>query len=57
MKVALSEIKKNLQGNNSGMDEAKNKINDLEHNKQKKNHSIRTVRKKRSKKKQKKNQG
>ena len=35
MKVALSEIKKNLQGNNSGMDEAKNKINDLEHKEEK----------------------
>ena len=27
----LSEIKKNLQGTNSGKDEAKNQINDLEH--------------------------
>ena len=31
MKVALSEIKKNLQGTNSGEDEAKNQINGLEH--------------------------
>ena len=31
MKVTLSEIKKNLQGTNSGEDEAKNQINDLEH--------------------------
>ena len=31
MKVALSEIKKNLQGTNSGEDEAENHINDLEH--------------------------
>ena len=31
MKVALSEIKKNLQGTNSGGDELKNQINDLEH--------------------------
>ena len=31
MKVALSEIKKNLQGTNSGKDEAENQINDLEH--------------------------
>ena len=31
MKVALSEIKKNLQGTNSGEDEAKNQINNLEH--------------------------
>ena len=30
-KVALSEIKKNLQGTNSGEDEAKNQINGLEH--------------------------
>ena len=31
MKVTLREIKKNLQGINSGVDEAKNQINDLEH--------------------------
>ena len=31
MKVTLSEIKKNLQGTNSGVDEAKNEINYLEH--------------------------
>ena len=31
MKVALSEIKKILQGTNSRGDEAKNQINDLEH--------------------------
>ena len=30
MKVTLSEIKKNLQGTNSGVDEAENQINDLE---------------------------
>ena len=30
MKVELSEIKKNLQGTNSGEDEAKNQINNLE---------------------------
>ena len=35
MKVTLSEIKKNLQGTNSGMDEAKNQINDLEHKEEK----------------------
>ena len=29
MKVTLSEIKKNLQGTNSGEDEAENQINDL----------------------------
>ena len=31
IKFTLSEIKKNLQGINSGVDEAKNQINDLEH--------------------------
>ena len=31
MKVALSEIKKNQQGTNSGVDEAENQINNLEH--------------------------
>ena len=31
MKVTLSEIKKNLQGINSGEDDVKNQINDLEH--------------------------
>ena len=35
MKVALSEIKKNLQGTNSGGDEAKNQINNLEHKEEK----------------------
>ena len=29
MKVALREIKKNLQGTNSGGDEAENQVNDL----------------------------
>ena len=31
MKATLSEIKKNLQRANSGVDEAENQINDLEH--------------------------
>ena len=31
MKVTLSEIKKNLQGTNSGVDEAEKHISDLEH--------------------------
>ena len=31
MKVAVNEIKKNLQGTHSGEDEAENQINDLEH--------------------------
>ena len=36
MKVALSEIKKTPQGNNSGGDEAEIQINDLEHKEGKK---------------------
>ena len=35
MKVTLSEIKNNIQGTNSGMDEAENWINDLEHKEEK----------------------
>ena len=35
MKFIPSKIKKNLQGINSGVDEAKNQINDLEHNEEK----------------------
>ena len=35
MKVTVSEIKKNLQGTNSWVDEAKNQISDLEHRKEK----------------------
>ena len=35
MKVTLSEIKKNLQGTNSGGDEADNQINNLEHKEEK----------------------
>ena len=31
MKDTLIEIKNNLQGNNSRVDEAENQINDLEH--------------------------
>ena len=38
MKDTLIEIKNNLQGNNSGVDEAKNQINDLEHKEAKNNH-------------------
>ena len=33
MKDTLIDIKNNLQGNNSKVGEAKNQINDLEHNK------------------------
>ena len=36
MKDMLTEIKNNLQGKNSRMDEAKNQINDLEHKEEKK---------------------
>ena len=35
MKGTLSELKKNLQRTNSGEDEAKNQINDLEHKEEK----------------------
>ena len=35
MKVALHEIKESLQGTNSGVDEAENQINDLEHKEEK----------------------
>ena len=39
MKVALSEIKKNVQGTNNGGGEAKNQINSLEHKVRKSIHS------------------
>ena len=39
MKDSLTEIKNNLQGNNSRVDEAKNQINDLEHKEAKNNQS------------------
>ena len=35
MKFTLSKIKKKLQGTNSGVDKAKNQINDLEHKEEK----------------------
>ena len=35
MKVAVSEIKKNLQGTQSGRDETEHQINDLEHTEEK----------------------
>ena len=41
MKVTLNEIKKYLQGTNCRVDEAKNKINDLEYKEEKKKHSFR----------------
>ena len=37
MKITLIELKNNLQGNNSRVDEAKNQINDLEHKEAKNN--------------------
>ena len=50
MKDALIEIKNNLQGNNSTVDEAKNQSNDLEHKEAKNNQSEETtIRKKESK--------
>ena len=39
MMDTLIEIKNNLQGNNSRVDEAKNPINDLEHKEAKNNQS------------------
>ena len=51
MKVALCGIKKNLQVTKSGVDEAKNQINDLEYKEEKKKHSIRKARRKKSKQK------
>ena len=50
MKDSLIEIKNNLQGNNSRVDEADNQINDLEH-KGKKKQPIRTTRRKKNPKK------
>ena len=39
MKITLIETKNNLHGNNSRVNEAKNQINDLEHNELKNNQS------------------
>ena len=50
MKVTLSEIKTNLQGPNSGVDEAENQINDLEHKEAKNNQSEQQKEKKNLKK-------
>ena len=44
MKFTLSEIKKNLHGINSGVDEARNQINDLEHKEEGKKTPFRTAR-------------
>ena len=47
MKEMLMKIKKNLQGMNSRMDEAKNQGNDMEHKGKKQ--PIRTIRRKKKK--------
>ena len=39
MKDTLIEIKNNLQGNNSRVDEAENQINDLDYKEAKNNHT------------------
>ena len=54
MKDTLVEIKKNLQGNKSRVDEAKNQINDLEHKEEK---NIQSVQQEGKKNQKKKNQG
>ena len=50
MKFTLSEIKKNVQGIISAVDEAENQVNDLEHKEEKKL-SIRTARRQKNLKK------
>ena len=50
MKDTLIEIKKNVYGNNSRVDEDKNQINDMEHKEMKKQ-QIRTARRKKNPKK------
>ena len=50
MKDTLMEIKNNLQGNNSRVDEAENQINDLEHKDAKSNQSEQQEEKKNPKK-------
>ena len=50
MKNSLIEIKNNLQGNNSRVDEAENQINGLEHKSKKQ--PTRTTRRKKNPKKQ-----
>ena len=51
MKDTLIEIKNNLQGNNSRVNEAENQINDLEHKEEKNNQSEQQEEKKNQKKK------
>ena len=48
MKGTLIEIKNNLQGNNSRVNEAENQINELEHKKAKKPQPIRITRRKKN---------
>ena len=50
MKVTLSEIKKNLQGINSGVDETESQINDLEYREEKNPFNQNSKKKKESKK-------
>ena len=50
MKDTLIEIKNNLQGNNSRVDEAKNQTNDLKHKEVKNNQSEKQEEKKNPKK-------
>ena len=50
MKDTLIEIKNNLQGNNSRVDEAENQINDLEHKEAKNTTNQNNKKKKESKK-------
>ena len=45
MKDTLTEIKNNLQGNNSRVDEAENQINDMECQEEKKTSNQKTRRK------------
>ena len=49
MKDTLIEIKNNLQGNNSRVDEAKNQINDLKHKEAKNSHTEQQEKKKKNK--------
>ena len=49
MKDTLIEIKNNLQGNNSRVNEAKNRINDSEHKETKNNHAEQQEEKKNTK--------
>ena len=51
MKDTLTEIKNNLQGNNSSMDEAENQVSNLEHKEAKNNQSELQVEKRNKKKK------